>query len=166
MEAIRSRRVFRGWRGGRALLLGLTIALGACDSPTAPTGPVTAVVDEYRAAGMLLTASSRALADGRLDVTLTVTNESAVRGQIGILGGNCQFRPRVYSERGGRLRWSAFDLHDACQEPLRLYDLEGGASISESQTFDVDLGDGDYFVTLTIEHLDLVELAAGAVSFR
>jgi hypothetical protein len=144
-----------------ALLAG--IAAAACDSLT---GPETEVINAYRANGIALTASVRILTEGRLEVTLTATNETDFRAQLGILGGNCMFRPRVYANRDGRLLWSAFDLFDACQEPIRLFDLEGGASESESRTLDADVSGGDRFVTLTIEHLELVELAAGTVAFR
>jgi len=74
--------------------------------------------------------------------------------------------PRVYSERGGPLIWSAFDLFDACQRPLRIFQLGGGAEELVSQDFEIDADDGDYFVTLTIEHLGLVELAAGEITLR
>ena len=142
------------------------LATAACDSPTAPTGPQTELVDEYRADGILMTASVRLLGDDEIEVTLTVMNETDFDAQVGILGGNCMFRPRVYSERGGRLVWSAFDLFDACQEPLRIFQLGGGDEESVSREFEVDADDGDYFVTLTIEHLALVELAAGDISLR
>ena len=142
------------------------LAVTACDSPTAPTGPQTEVVDEYRADGILMTASVRLREDDEIEVTLTVMNETDFDAQTGILGGNCMFRPRVYTERGGRLVWSAFDLFDACQEPLRIFQLGGGDEESVSREFEIDADDGDYFVTLTIEHLALVELAAGEISLR
>jgi len=142
------------------------LAVTACDSPTAPTGPQTEVVDEYRADGLLMTASVRLRHDDEIEVTLTVMNETDFDAQTGILGGNCMFRPRVYTERGGRLVWSAFDLFDACQEPLRIFQLGGGDEESVSREFEVDADAGDYFVTLTIEHLALVELAAGEISLR
>ena len=93
-------------------------------------------------------------------------NETDVEAQTTILGGNCMFRPRVYTERGERLVWSAFDLFDACQEPGRLFQLGGGDQESISRPFVVDADAGDYFVTLTIVHLTAVELAAGEVSLN
>ena len=105
-------------------LLALTVS--ACDSPTSPTGPSTQVVDEYRADNIVFTASARASADGEVEVTLTAMNETDFNAQAGILGGNCMLRPRLYTERGGQLLLSAFDLFDACQEPLRLFQLGGG----------------------------------------
>ncbi|MCH2469643.1 MAG: hypothetical protein MK486_06485 [Gemmatimonadetes bacterium] len=142
------------------------LATAACESPTAPTGPQTELVDEYRADGILMTASVRFLGDHEVEVTLTVMNETDFDAQTGILGGNCMFRPRVYSERGGPLIWSAFDLFQGCQRPLRIFQLGGGAEELVSQDFAIDADDGDYFVTLTIEHLGLVELAAGEITLR
>ena len=140
------------------------LATTACDSPTAPTGPQTDVVNEYRADGILMTAGVRVLSGDEIEVTLTAMNETDFDAQTGILGGNCMFRPRVYTERDGRLLWSAFDLFDACQEPLRLFQLGGGDQESVSRAFEIDTDAGDYFVTLTIEHVTLVELAAGEIS--
>ena len=98
-------------KGLRQLCAALALlATAACESPTAPTGPQTELVDEYRADGILMTASVRFLGDHEVEVTLTVMNETDFDAQTGILGGNCMFRPRVYSERGGPLIWSAFDL--------------------------------------------------------
>jgi hypothetical protein len=37
---------------------------------------------------------------------------------------------------------------------------------SVSRDFEIDIDDGEYFGTLTIEHLALVELAAGEISLR
>ena len=154
-------------RGLQLLCAALALlATAACDSPTAPTGPQTELVDEYRADGILMTASVRLLGDDEIEVTLTVMNETDFDAQTGILGGNCMFRPRIYGERGGHLVWSAFDLFDACQEPLRIFQLGGGDEESVSRDFGVDADAGDYFVTLTIEHLELVELAAGQISLR
>lgn len=138
----------------------------ACTSPTTPSGPQTEVVDQYRANGILMTAAVRGLAGKQLEVTLTAMNETDFDAQTSILGGNCMFRPRVYSERGGRLVWSAFDFFDSCQEPLRTFQLGGGDEESVSQEFRVDADDGDYFVTLTIVHTTPVELTAGEVSLR
>ena len=94
----------------RHLLNAVVILATACESPTAPSGPDTTVVDEFRADGILMTATVRALADNAIEVTLTAMNETDFEAQTSILGGNCMFRPRVYRERGGRLVWSAFDL--------------------------------------------------------
>ena len=159
-------------RSSRLHAIGLAVLLGgvltaACDSPTEPTGPSTEVVDEYRADGVLFTAQSRAQGGDTLEVTLTVMNETDFDTQTGILGGNCMLRPRVYRERGGELLWSAFDLHDACQEPLRVYQLGGGDEDSDSESFATGLSGGPFFVTLTIDVIGgLVELAAGQVIFR
>lgn len=143
----------------------LALAASACDSPTDPTGPDTQVVDEYRADNVLFTAGARALGGGDVRVTLTVMNETDFDTQTGILGGNCMLRPRVYAERGGQLLWSAFDLFDACEEPLRLFQLGGGDEESISADFEIDLEHGLYFVTLSIDHVgQMVELAAGEVS--
>jgi len=149
----------------RLTLCILALAAVACDSPTEPAGPRTQVVDEYRADNVLFTASARALGDGDVEVTLTAMNETDFSAQTGILGGNCMLRPRVYAKRGGQLLWSAFDLFDACQEPLRVFQLGGGDEESISADFEMDLEDGLYFVTLSIDHVgELVELAAGEVS--
>ena len=149
------------------LLLFVLLPTAACDSPTAPSGPNTEVVDWFRSNNVLFTASSRRLVDDVMEVGLTVMNETDFDTQTGILGGNCMLRPRIYTERGGRLVWSAFDLYDACQEPLRVFQLGGGDEESISQDFDVDVEDGEYFVTLTIDHAgELIELAAGSVSLR
>ena len=144
----------------------VALAVGACDSPTEPTGPDTTVVDEYRASGIVLSASARAVSREVIEVTLIAMNETDFDAQLGILGGNCMFRPRVYTRRGGALVWSAFDLFDACQEPLRLIQLGGGDEERIERSFDVDAPARDYFVTLTIVHTDLVELAAGSISLR
>jgi len=138
----------------------------SCDSPTAPTGPQTDLVDEYRTAGILMTATVRALGGGEIEVTLTAMNETDFDAQAGILGGNCMFRPRLYAGRDGQLLWSAFDLFDACQKPLQVFQLGGGDQESVARDFSIDLDDGDYFVTLTIQHQGLVELAAGEISLR
>jgi len=123
-------------------------------------------VDEYRANGILMTASVRVLGGDEIELTLTAMNETDFDAETGILGGNCMFRPRVYAERNGRLLWSAFDLFDACEEPLRVFQLGGGDEESVSRDFEIDIDDGEYFVTLTIEHLVLIELAAGDISLR
>jgi hypothetical protein len=160
-------RVLTHLRAPLALLAPLALfATLACDSPTAPTGPQTDLVDEYRANGILMTASVRALGGDEIELTLTAMNETDFDAETGILGGNCMFRPRVYIERGGRLVWSAFDLFDACQKPLRVFQLGGGDEESVSRDFEIDLDDGEYFVTLTIEHLELIELAAGEFLLR
>ena len=124
------------------------------------------MVDDFRADGIVMTAAARVLEAGRIEVTLTATNETDSAAQTSILGGNCMLRPRVYTERDGRLVWSAFDLYNACQEPGRLFELAAGEEESVSREFIVGVPTGDYFVTLTIEHLGLVELAAGVVSLR
>ena len=142
------------------------VLVAACDSPTTPSGPETEVVDEYRTAGILMTAAVCALAGNAIEVTLTAMNETDFGAQTTILGGNCMFRPRVYTGRGERLVWSAFDLLDACQEPGQPFQLGGGEQESISRQFAVDAGAGDYFVTLTIVHVTAVELAAGEVSLR
>jgi hypothetical protein len=155
------------WRKVLGLLLSSACLLTGCGSPTEPSGPATEVVDQYRSESVLFTARARSEGDDRVEVTLTAMNETDFPTQVGILGGNCMLRPRLYTERGGRLVWSAFDLFDACPDPLRLYDLEGGASESDSRSFDVDVEDGDYFATVTIEAgAALVELAAGVVAIR
>jgi len=123
-------------------------------------------VDEYRANGIVMTASVRVLGDDEIELTLTAMNETDFDAETGILGGNCMFRPRVYTERNGGLLWSAFDLFDACQEPLRVFQLGGGDEESVSRDFEIDIDDGEYFVTLSIEHLVLIELAAGDISLR
>ena len=123
-------------------------------------------MDEYRANGILMTASVRVLGGAEIELTLTAMNETDFDAETGILGGNCMFRPCVYTERDGRLVWSAFDLFDACQEPLRVFQLGGGDEESVSRDFEIDIDDGEYFVTLTIEHQRLVELAAGEISLR
>lgn len=145
----------------------LLTALVACDSPTAATGPDTQVVDEYRVGGIVFTAWSRALQGDTLEVTLTARNETDVRAQAGILGGTCMLRPRLYTQRNGSLAWSAFDLFNACPEPLRVYDLEGGAQEVDTALYSVDASAGTYFVTVTIDHAaTLVELAAGTVTLN
>ena len=150
----------------RCFVYAVVIAALACDSPTAPTGPETDVVDDFRTDGVVVTAAVRALDARQIEVTLTAANETDSAAQTSILGGNCMFRPRFYAERDGRLVWSAFDLFSACQEPGRLFELAAGEEESVSREFTVGLPAGDYFVTLTIELLGLVELAAGVVSLR
>ncbi|HIF21563.1 MAG TPA: hypothetical protein EYQ27_06540 [Gemmatimonadetes bacterium] len=150
----------------RAVPFLIGLLLFGCDSPTGPMGPATDVLDQFRVEGILMTASVRVLGDDGIEVTLTAMNETDFDAQAGILGGNCMLRPRVYTERGGQLVWSAFDLFDACQEPLRLFQLGGGDEESISRDFEIDVEAGDYFVTLTIEHTSLVELAAGSISWR
>ena len=150
----------------RHLVCAFVILMAACDSPTAPSGPETEVIDEFRADGILMTAAVSSLAGNAIEVTLTAMNETDFEAQTAILGGNCMFRPRVYTERGGRLVWSAFDLFDACQQPALIFQLGGGDEESVSREFVVDADEGDYFVTLTIVHATLVELAAGEVSVR
>lgn len=55
----------------RHLLCAVVILVAACESPTAPSGPDTTVVDEFRADGILMTATVRALADKAIELTLT-----------------------------------------------------------------------------------------------
>jgi len=123
-------------------------------------------VNEFRADGFRFTASSRQVVGNSIEVTLTVTNETDARGQTSILGGNCMLRPRIYTKRGGSLLWSHWNsVATACQEPLRVFDLEGGATESVVQAFSVVLRNGANFMTVTIEHGgEQVELAAGTIN--
>ena len=52
------------------------------------------------------------------------------------------------------------------ERDLRIFQLGGGAEELVSQDFEIDADDGGYFVTLTIEHLELVELAVGEITLR
>ena len=145
-------------------LIALGFVAAGCGSPTAPMGPDTEVIEELRVNGILLTANVRVFGDKEIEVTLTAMNETDFDAQTQIRGGNCMLLPRVYSQRGGGLIWSAFDLFDGCQEPLKVFQLGGGDEDSVSGNFTVDLDSGSYFVTLTIQHSNLVELAAGQIS--
>lgn len=143
----------------------LALLATACASPTGVTGPDTQVRDEYRVGAVLFTATARRVVGSSMEVTLTATNETDAPAQVSILGGNCMLRPRVYSKRGGKLLWSYWDLPVDCQEPLRVFDLEGGESESVTQAFSVYFETGDNFITATIEAGGgLVELAAGTVN--
>ena len=138
--------------------------ISACDSPT---GPGTSVVDQYRADGMVFTASAVGAGGGKVQVSVTVTNETDFRAQTGILGGNCMLRARFYKSRDGDLEWSAWDHIEGCQEPLRIFDLEGGDSETVSEFVTVHIDKGEHFATVTIEHGgQLVELAAGTFTLR
>jgi hypothetical protein len=123
----------------RVVTLVCSIPAVSCDSPTEPTGPGTEVVDEFRSAGVLFTATAEPVGRDGVEVILTAANETDFDAQTSILGGNCMLRPRLYGSRGGPLVWSAFDLHDACQEPLRIFQLGGGDEESVTQTLEVDV---------------------------
>jgi hypothetical protein len=104
--------------------------------------------------------------EGRsLEVTLHAVNETDFWAETGILGGPCMLRPRLYRTETGALAWSAFDLHEACPEPLRLIRLDGGGEEHIPEVFHVPVPAGSYRVTLTIDHAgQLVELTAGQIA--
>jgi hypothetical protein len=146
--------------------LTLATAIAACVSPTGPSGPETTPRSSYRADGILFTAASRLADTGSrsLEVTLHAMNETDFWAETGILGGPCMLRPRLYRIEDGAVSWSAFDLHDACPEPLRLIRLDGGDEEHIPEAFEAPVPPGAYRVTLTIEHAgQLVELVAGEI---
>lgn len=109
---------------------------------------------------------NRSVICDEIGLTLTAMNEIEFDVETGILSGNYMFRPRVCTGCRGRLVWSVFDLFDVCQKPLRVFQLGGGDEESISRDFEINLDYGEYFVTLTIEHLELIELAAGDILLR
>lgn len=154
------------------LALAAALILTGCSVEITSSSPLTTAVSVFRADGMAFTASAQLSggADRTLSVSVHVQNEDEVARQSSILGGNCMIRVRLYDASKGTDVWSQFDEIDACQEPLRVFDLDPGEADSVSTQVDVPVGSGTYLVTATIEHLagfpsSFVELIAGNVTF-
>lgn len=151
----------------RRVPLGLALlALAGCGED--PFGPLTTIQSAYETAGFRFTAEATVPDPNGdvLDVTLTVVNQAELAGDVTILGGECALRPRLYDNTDGTLVWSSFQKDQDCPDVEEVIELEPGAERVFERSFTVDVDDGTYLATVTIEDLFLVELAAGLVTFR
>jgi hypothetical protein len=149
---------------GTATVFALAAGVGACSDTTAPILPGPGNVQStVTLDGVTFRAATTLLSDGEVMVTFEAQNVTSEAQATGILGGNCMIRLRAYTDeaRSGEPVFGP-PLDEACQEPLRFYELEPGEADVTEQFFTM-AGPTDvmYFFTVEFQHSERYELAAG-----